>query len=38
MRQRWLSRWVNHPSTWVDVILFAVIAALLIVMAISVFG
>ena len=29
MRQRWLSRWVNHSSAVVDAILFAVIGALL---------
>jgi hypothetical protein len=38
MRQRWLSRWVNHPSAWVDVILFAVIGALVVVVSIAVFG
>ena len=38
MRQRWLSRWINHSSALVDVILFAVIGALLVIISIAVFG
>jgi hypothetical protein len=38
MRQRRLSRLVNHPSVWVDVILFAVIGALVVVISIAAFG
>jgi hypothetical protein len=38
MRQRRLSRWVNHQSVWVDVILFAVIGALVVVISIAAFG
>ena len=38
MRQRWLSRWINHASTLVDAILFAVICVLLVIISIAVFG
>ena len=37
MRQRWLSRWINHSSLVVDVILFAIIGALLVIISIAAF-
>jgi hypothetical protein len=34
----WLSRWVNHPSYWVEVVLYAVIGVLLVAVSFAVFG
>jgi hypothetical protein len=31
MNRHWLTGWILHPSTWIDVILLALVAAMVVV-------